>query len=60
MCIPRCSRSLDIIERMLKEQWFVKCETMAQKAIGAVEDGHLNIIPDVHKQLWYDWLGNIR
>lgn len=60
MSIPRCSRSGDIIEYMLKEQWFVKCKAMAQKAIDAVEDGRLNIIPTEHKQSWYDWLENIR
>ncbi|XP_043248417.1 valine--tRNA ligase, mitochondrial-like [Colletes gigas] len=58
--IPRCSRSRDIIEYILKEQWFVKSKSMAQKAIEAVEQNHLNIVPSIHKQTWYDWLNNIR
>lgn len=28
-----CSRSKDIVEPLLKVQWYVKCEGMAQKAI---------------------------
>nr|XP_033328295.1 valine--tRNA ligase isoform X2 [Megalopta genalis]XP_033328296.1 valine--tRNA ligase isoform X2 [Megalopta genalis]XP_033328297.1 valine--tRNA ligase isoform X2 [Megalopta genalis] len=60
MGIPRCSRSQDIVEYVLKEQWFVRCEGMARKAMNAVEKGHLNIVPTIHEQSWYDWLGNIR
>lgn len=58
--IPRCSRSNDIIECLLKEQWYIKCDTMAQRAVEVVRDGHLKIDPAVHEQVWYDWLENIR
>lgn len=60
MSIPRCSRSSDVIEYILKEQWFVKCKSMAQKAIQAVKQGHLKIVPSTHEELWFDWLDNIR
>ncbi|KOC61527.1 Valine--tRNA ligase [Habropoda laboriosa] len=60
MCIPLCSRSHDVVEYLLKEQWFVKCKDMAQKAVQAVKQGNLTMIPDTHKQLWYDYLDNIR
>uniref|UniRef100_A0A4W4GRX5 Valine--tRNA ligase, mitochondrial n=1 Tax=Electrophorus electricus TaxID=8005 RepID=A0A4W4GRX5_ELEEL len=33
MYLPICSRSGDVIEPLLKKQWFVRCEGMAQKAI---------------------------
>ncbi|KAK3524786.1 hypothetical protein QTP86_005463 [Hemibagrus guttatus] len=33
MTLPICSRSGDVIEPLLKKQWFVRCEDMAQKAI---------------------------
>uniref|UniRef100_A0A8C2WRY7 Valine--tRNA ligase, mitochondrial n=1 Tax=Cyclopterus lumpus TaxID=8103 RepID=A0A8C2WRY7_CYCLU len=33
MTLPVCSRSGDIIEPLLKKQWFVSCEEMAKKAI---------------------------
>nr|XP_012153184.1 PREDICTED: valine--tRNA ligase-like [Megachile rotundata] len=60
MCIPICSRSRDIVECMSKEQWFISCKNMAHRALQAVEQGHLNIVPAIHKQIWYDYLNNIR
>lgn len=33
MAVPRCSRSFDIIEPLLKEQWFLDCSNMATQAI---------------------------
>ncbi|XP_050590531.1 valine--tRNA ligase isoform X1 [Bombus affinis] len=60
MYVPLCSRSHDVIEYLLKEQWFIKCESMAQKALQAVEQGHLKIIPNTYEKLWYDYLNNNR
>ncbi|XP_047359164.1 valine--tRNA ligase-like isoform X2 [Vespa velutina] len=60
MILPTCSRSGDIIEYLLKEQWFVRCKDMAQKALQAVKDGSLKIDPNIHESLWYNWLENIR
>lgn len=59
MTLPICSRSGDIIEPLLKKQWFVRCDEMAQKAIQAVEDGQLEIIPHYHTKTWKNWLSNI-
>ncbi|XP_038141847.1 valine--tRNA ligase, mitochondrial isoform X1 [Cyprinodon tularosa] len=59
MSLPICSRSGDIIEPLLKKQWFVRCNTMAQKAIQAVEDGQLEIIPHHYTKTWKNWLSNI-
>ncbi|KAK3893142.1 hypothetical protein Pcinc_003015 [Petrolisthes cinctipes] len=60
MVIPVCSRSKDIIEPMIKPQWYVKCSEMARKAIEAVESGELEIIPEMHKKTWYHWMNEIR
>ncbi|XP_012165148.2 valine--tRNA ligase isoform X1 [Bombus terrestris] len=60
MYVPLCSRSHDVIEYLLKEQWFIKCESMAQKALQAVEQGHLKIIPNTYEKPWYDYLNNNR
>lgn len=30
MVVPFCSRSKDIVEPMLKPQWYVRCEGMAE------------------------------
>ncbi|GFT44955.1 valine--tRNA ligase, partial [Nephila pilipes] len=60
MLVPICSRSKDIVEPMLKVQWYVKCVGMAQKAMEAVSNGDLKIIPEVHIKIWNHWLENIR
>ncbi|KAM6899585.1 valine--tRNA ligase, mitochondrial [Xenentodon cancila] len=59
MTLPICSRSGDVIEPLLKKQWFVRCEEMAQKAVQAVEDGELEMIPKYHTKTWKNWLSNI-
>ncbi|CAN9504193.1 unnamed protein product [Ophioblennius macclurei] len=59
MTLPVCSRSGDIIEPLLKKQWFVRCEEMAQKAVQAVEDGELQILPRYYTKTWRNWLSNI-
>ncbi|KAA8586088.1 hypothetical protein FQN60_007657 [Etheostoma spectabile] len=51
-------RSGDIIEPLLKKQWFLRCDEMAKKAIQAVEDGQLEIIPHHYTKTWKNWLSN--
>ncbi|XP_062865966.1 valine--tRNA ligase, mitochondrial [Trichomycterus rosablanca] len=59
MSLPVCSRSGDVVEPLLKKQWFVRCEKMAQKAIEAVDEGKLEIIPHFYTKTWKNWLSNI-
>uniref|UniRef100_A0A1I7YCJ4 Valine--tRNA ligase n=1 Tax=Steinernema glaseri TaxID=37863 RepID=A0A1I7YCJ4_9BILA len=60
MIVPVCSRSKDIIEPILKAQWYVKCDQMAQRAMDAVKTGDLTLIPEFHVATWNRWLENIR
>lgn len=60
MVVPICSRSKDIVEPLLKPQWYVKCSEMAAKATEAVSSGELKIIPEVHTKIWYHWMDGIR
>ncbi|KAL6724590.1 hypothetical protein Aduo_019466 [Ancylostoma duodenale] len=60
MVVPICSRSKDIIEPLLKAQWYVKCDEMARRAIAAVETGELKLIPDYHVATWNRWLQSNR
>lgn len=60
MVVPLCSRSKDVVEPMLKPQWYIKCDKMAAEAIKAVKTGELKIIPDVHEKIWYHWMEGIR
>ncbi|XP_077987163.1 valine--tRNA ligase-like [Glandiceps talaboti] len=60
MVVPICSRSKDIVEPLIKPQWYVDCTDMARNAVEAVEKGDLKIIPDMHIKTWNAWLTNIR
>ena len=60
MRLGKCSRTGDIIEPMLKPQWWVNCSGMAKRATDAVRQGELKIIPAEHKKTWFAWLDNIR
>ncbi|CAF0857472.1 unnamed protein product [Brachionus calyciflorus] len=54
--LPICSRSKDVIEPLLKSQWYVNCKDMAARAVKAVREKTLKIVPDFHEQVWYRWL----
>ena len=61
MVVPICNRSKDVVEPMLKYQWFVSCEGMAKKAADAVRQGKLVLKPDkAYDNTWFKWLDNSR
>lgn len=59
MVVPICSRSKDVVEPLMKPQWYIKCSEMASKAKDAVKSGELKIIPSRYKKIWYHWMENI-
>jgi len=60
MVVPVCSRSKDIVEPIIKPQWYVKCDNMAEEAQKAVDTGDLRLIPDSHKKTWSYWMSGMR
>jgi valyl-tRNA synthetase len=60
MVVPICSRSKDVVEPLIKPQWYVKCDEMAKNATDAVKNGELKIIPETHTKTWYHWMDGIR
>jgi valyl-tRNA synthetase len=57
--IPRSQRGGEVIEPLVSSQWFVKTEGMAAKALKAVEDGDVKIIPERFDKVWNNWLDGI-
>ncbi|KAJ1863023.1 hypothetical protein LPJ73_000625 [Coemansia sp. RSA 2703] len=57
--INRCSRSGDIIEPMLKPQWYVRCGEMAKRADEMVQNGEISLIPNRQRVIWQNWLSQI-
>jgi valyl-tRNA synthetase len=58
MSIALCSRSGDILEPLVKPQWYVKCDQIAATAAQLVRDGKIDVVPESYKQEWFRWLGN--
>eukprot|EP00899_Mesostigma_viride_P028366 jgi/Mesvir1/8714/Mv02646-RA.1 len=55
-----CSRTKDVIEPLIKPQWYVNCTDMAAKGAAAVREGKLQILPNIFEDVWFRWLDNIR
>ncbi|CAL5082726.1 unnamed protein product [Urochloa decumbens] len=60
MSLGVCSRTNDVVEPMIKPQWFVNCNSMAKAGLDAVRSKKIEIIPQQYEQDWYRWLENIR
>lgn len=59
MILPMCSRSKDVIEYLLKPQWFVRCNEMGKNAIKAVDEKQMSIYPEHFENDWRRWLGDV-
>jgi len=57
---PRSQRGGEIVEPMVSVQWFVKMEPLARKAVDAVRDGRITIVPERFEKVYYNWLENIK
>lgn len=58
--VPRSQRGGEIIEPMISTQWFVKIDSMAEKALEAVKDGRIKIVPEFYAKTYYNWMENIQ
>jgi valyl-tRNA synthetase len=59
MTVPVSQRTGVIIEPRLSMQWFVKIQPLADKAIAAVEQGHITFTPDNNRKTYMEWMTNI-
>ncbi|MDJ0835982.1 MAG: valine--tRNA ligase [Acidobacteriota bacterium] len=55
-----CYRTKDIVEPYLSEQWFLKMDDMAKRAMEAVADGRIELHPPRWVNTYNHWLTNIR
>ncbi|GAA5870175.1 hypothetical protein JCM1840_001583 [Sporobolomyces johnsonii] len=60
MSIPVCAKSGDVIESVMKPQWWVSCKSLAEKAIERTKAGELKIKPAQSEGDWYRWLEGIQ
>ncbi|KAG6412005.1 hypothetical protein SASPL_124662 [Salvia splendens] len=63
MCLKICSTSNEVVEYLVKPQWFVSCKGMAEDGLNAVigcTNPKLGILPKQYVAEWQRWLENIR
>ncbi|MBN2692690.1 MAG: valine--tRNA ligase [Burkholderiaceae bacterium] len=65
--VPVCTRTGQIVEPMLTDQWFVATtkpgadgKSIAQKAIDAVASGEVKFVPENWVNTYNQWMGNIQ
>jgi len=60
MQVGHSDRSKTAIEPYLSDQWFVKMDSLAEKAMSAVQNKEIEIIPERYAKNYLDWLGEKR
>ena len=59
MAVATSQRSGAVIEPRLSLQWFLKIQPLADKAIAAVEQGHIRFTPAMYEKTYFEWMRNI-
>ncbi|CAN5454605.1 valine--tRNA ligase [soil metagenome] len=67
LMVPRCTRTGQIVEPMLTDQWFVAVskpgrdgKSIAEKAIEVVQDGRVRFVPEQWVNTYNQWMNNIQ
>ena len=58
--VGHCDKCDSIIEPLVKDQWFLKMESLARRAIEAIESNAITFIPENRGKLLIDYYKNIR
>jgi valyl-tRNA synthetase len=56
----KCQRCKSVVEPLVSKQWFVRTKPLAGKAIAAVDEKRIEIVPEVWLKTWNEWMHNIR
>lgn len=59
MKVPICNRSKDVIEPLLKPQWWMRMESLAEAAAEVVRNGEIKIRPESAEKSYLRWLENV-
>jgi valyl-tRNA synthetase len=57
--VGKCDRSKTVVEPRLSTQWFIKIQPLAEKAIAAVDEGHIRFTPEQYRKTYDEWMRNI-
>lgn len=59
MKVPLCEKSKDVIEPIMKPQWWMRMKEMGQAALDVVEEGKVTIAPESARKSYVHWMSNI-
>jgi valyl-tRNA synthetase len=58
--VPRSQRGGETVEPLISTQWFLKIQPLADKAIAAVRNGDVAIVPERFEKVYFHWMENIQ
>ncbi|MFA7216964.1 MAG: valine--tRNA ligase [Candidatus Paceibacterota bacterium] len=56
--VKKCYKCSTIIEPQIKDQWYVKMESLSKMALESVDKGELKFIPDNYEKIFRYWMTN--
>ncbi|KAJ5580217.1 tRNA synthetases class I-domain-containing protein [Penicillium hispanicum] len=59
MRVPLCEKSKDVIEPLMKPQWWMRMRALADEAIQLVKSGEIKIHPESSEKSYFRWMENI-
>ena len=60
MVLRTCYKCKQVLEPLPLEQWFVKVEPLAKKALEAVKNGKIKVFPKNFEPIYIQWLDSLR
>jgi valyl-tRNA synthetase len=60
MTIPRCEKSKDVIEPLIKPQWWMRMADMADAALQVVKRGEITISPVSARRAYERWMSDVQ
>ena len=58
--VPRSQRGGEIIEPLVSTQWFVRMNSLAERAANAVQAGDIKFVPERFSKVFLNWMENIQ
>lgn len=60
MRLAFCSRSGDVIEPIIRPQWWINCSEISKPMLNVVATKELTILPPEHEHTWNRWIGELK
>jgi valyl-tRNA synthetase len=60
LSIGICERSRTVVEPRASNQWFCKMKPLAEKAMAAVQNDEITMVPENRREEFFNWMRNIR